>query len=57
MGIGVGLVGCVNYKLGVWLEIEFGKSNLILFVDILEVKIGLFVSLGNDVVCVIMVEK
>lgn len=56
-GIGVGLVGRVNHKSGVWLEIEPGKSNPTPLADILEAKTGLPVSLGNDVVCATMAEK
>ncbi|EOX1308753.1 ROK family protein [Listeria monocytogenes] len=55
--IGVGLVGRVDHKSGVWLEIEPGKTNPTPLADILEVKTGLPVSLGNDVVCATMAEQ
>ncbi|MBC2214128.1 ROK family protein [Listeria welshimeri] len=57
VGIGVGLVGRVDYKSGIWLEIEPGKTNPIPLAEILNVKTGLSVSLGNDVVCATMAEK
>ncbi|MDT0000776.1 ROK family protein [Listeria cossartiae subsp. cayugensis] len=55
--IGVGLVGRVDYKSGIWLEIEPGKTNPTPLAEILEAKTGLPVSLGNDVVCATMAEK
>ncbi|UHP10255.1 ROK family protein [Listeria marthii] len=57
IGVGVGLVGRVDYKSGVWLEIEPGKTNPTPLAEILEAKTGLPVSLGNDVVCATMAEK
>ncbi|MBC2261162.1 ROK family protein [Listeria sp. FSL L7-0091] len=57
VGIGVGLVGRVNYKAGIWLEIEPGKTNPTPLAEILETKTGLPVRLGNDVVCATMAEK
>ncbi|MCD2253882.1 ROK family protein [Listeria marthii] len=57
IGIGVGLVGRVDYKSGIWLEIEPGKTNPTPLAEILEAKMGLPASLGNDVVCATMAEK
>ncbi|WP_187986754.1 ROK family protein [Listeria marthii] len=57
IGIGVGLVGRVDFKSGIWLEIEPGKTNPTPLAEILEAKMGLPVSLGNDVVCATMAEK
>ncbi|ECL8005695.1 ROK family protein [Listeria innocua] len=57
VGIGVGLVGRVDYKAGIWLEIEPGKTNPTPLAEILEAKTGLPVTLGNDVVCATMAEK
>ncbi len=57
IGIGVGLVGRVDYKAGIWLEIEPGKTNPTPLAEMLEAKTGLPVRLGNDVVCATMAEK
>lgn len=57
IGVGVGLVGRVDHKAGIWLEIEPGKTNPTPLAEILAAKIGLDVTIGNDVVCATMAEK
>jgi glucokinase len=51
LAIGIGVVGRVDHKRGIWLEIEPGKSRETNVKQVIEKRFGLPCGIDNDVAC------
>ncbi|WP_238327815.1 ROK family protein [Paenibacillus gorillae] len=57
LAIGIGLVGRVDEKRGIWIEIEPGKTEVLDVRGIIEQRYGLTCGIDNDVACATKAEQ